>query len=131
MPFDEAGINLAFDKEVVREDIQAGRYCGLDWLDDKFSQRSFHCRDGFSARFLIYDELAYHRIVIRCDGPALVYVRIDSDAGPSRRDIPRYGTRAGGEIISRVFGIDSALNRDTGMLDISLAYPDFLAAGDL
>ena len=48
--FDEAGVNLVFDKKIVREDVQAERYRGLYRLDNKFGKGPFHRGDGFGSR---------------------------------------------------------------------------------
>ena len=79
--FDEAGVDFIFDEKVVGEDVEAGGYRCFDWFDNKFPQSPFHSGNGFSSRSLMDNELGNHRIVAGRDGPALMDVCIDSDAG--------------------------------------------------
>jgi len=63
IPLDKAGVDFIFDKKVVREDVQAGGYRCLDWLNNKFPQGPFHRGNGLGPRFLMDDNLGNHRIV--------------------------------------------------------------------
>jgi len=76
------------------------------------------------------DDFSNHRIVACGDVPALVDVSIDPDAGSSRGDIFGDGTRGGREVILWVFGVDTALDCDTVMFDVSLADFQVLASGN-
>ena len=61
--FHEAGVDLALDEQIMRENVQAGGDRGLDRLDNKLPQSPFHRNDGVGPRCSVYDDLGDHRIV--------------------------------------------------------------------
>ena len=121
MSFDKAGVDFVFDEQIVREDIETGRYRGFDRLDNKLTQGPFHCGDGLCARSLVDDKFAEHRIVTCRDCPALRDVGIDPDAWAAGRDVSCDCAGRGSEIFCGVLGVDSALDCHAGALYASLA----------
>lgn len=67
MPFDEAGIDLVFGKEIVRKDFQTDRDGGFGRFNSEFSQCPLHRCDGLFPGGLMDDDFADHRVVIRRD----------------------------------------------------------------
>ena len=98
--------------------------------DVKLTQRPPHGRDGLGARWPMHDQLADHRIVIGWDAIAGVGMRIDPNAWATRHAKFLDQSRRGREISHRIFGVDPALDRVAGLLDILLLHAQRIAGRD-
>ena len=88
--------------------------------DVEFAQRPLHRGDRFGARRAVHDQLADHAVVVRRDAVAGVDVRIQPHARAAGHAQFLDHAGRGGEIAGWVFGVDAALDRVAGLLDVLL-----------
>jgi hypothetical protein len=117
--FELTGEEVLHPADVVAAGLEGGvvddgflqRDGGFDAFDEEFVERSAHAGDGDLPVISANDEFGDHRVVIRGHFVAGVDVAVDAHAASARRVEVPDPTRAGGEVVVRVFGIDAAFDR--------------------
>ncbi len=102
----------------------------LDRLDRGLAQRAVHARDGRLAGVGMHDEFADHRVVVRGDSITVYAVRVHAHARTARGVEAADRAGRGREVAVRVLGVDAALDRVAGDLDVFLLEPERLARRD-
>ena len=82
---EEAGVELSASEHRVVHDLFVEGDGGFDAYDNELVERSRHAGDGLFPIVRRHDELADHRIVVRWHDVACVAMRINPDAGTTRR----------------------------------------------
>ena len=103
---------------------------GGNALDLQFTQSPGHRFNRFAAGWLMDDQLADQRVVVRGHDIAGRHVGIEPHAEATGGDQLVNSARAGPEVGSRVFGIDPAFNCVAVGNDIVLRQRELLTGGD-
>ena len=113
----------------VGHDPLLQRDVALHPFDHRLGQRQAHARDGGGAVAAVHDQLADHRVVVRRDAVAVVQVGVHAHARAAGCLEALHRAGAGHEGV-RVLGVDAALDRVAGDLDVLLPDRQLLATGD-
>ena len=108
------------------------RDVGRHAADHERVQRVAHAPDRLVARRTVRDQLGDHRIVVHRDLAALVHAGVHPHHPRhlGRRDVFHQPPDRGQEAAERILGVDAALDRPPGELEVLLREPELLARGD-
>ena len=125
--FDEGRVDVEVNKVRVAEHLSRQRQSRRDSLDHKLTQTTSHALNRFITRWLVNNQLANHRVVIRTDRVAFVHMRIKAHTRAAWQTEFRNCPRTSSEAIIRVFRIDAEFDRTTSVLDVFLLERQFFA----
>src|SRR5471032_512989 len=128
--FHETGVELAAAEFRVAQDFLVVGGGGLHALQAHVVQGTQAAVHGFFPGQRPHHQLQAHGVVKRRDGVAGVDRRVGTHAGTAGRVVTGDLAEAGQEVVLRVFGVDTKLQRETTVLDVFLFHRQRQARGD-